>query len=41
MAVAVDTGRCATEVRDNTAALGQAVEELRDSVIRAVRAATG
>jgi methyl-accepting chemotaxis protein len=41
MAEAVDTGRCATEVRDHTVALGQAMEELRDSVIRAVRAATG
>jgi methyl-accepting chemotaxis protein len=41
MTEAVDTGRCATEVRDNTVALGHAVEALRDSVIRAVRAAAG
>ena len=41
MTEAVDTGRCATDVRANTVALGQAVEELRNSVLRAVRATTG
>ncbi|MGD0429958.1 MAG: methyl-accepting chemotaxis protein [Acetobacteraceae bacterium] len=34
---AVDTGRHAAAVRDNTVALGQAVEELRLSVTRVVR----
>ncbi|HEX3993608.1 MAG TPA: cache domain-containing protein [Acetobacteraceae bacterium] len=37
---AVGTGRYATEVRDNTAALNEAVEELRHSVIRVVRTST-
>ena len=41
MAEAVDAGRRAVEVRDGTVALGQAVEALRNSVIRVVRAATG
>ena len=41
MAEAVDAGRRAVEVRDGTVALGHAVEALRNSVIRVVRAATG
>jgi methyl-accepting chemotaxis protein len=41
MTEAVGTGHRAVEVRDDTAALGQALEALRNSVIRVVRAATG
>jgi hypothetical protein len=37
---AVDTGRLAVEVRDNIVALSQMVEDLRHSVIRAVRSST-
>ena len=37
---AVDTGRLAIDVRDNIVVLSQAVEELRNSVIRVVRTAT-
>ena len=37
---AVDTGRLAADVRDNILALNQVVEELRHSVIRAVRTST-
>jgi methyl-accepting chemotaxis protein len=38
---AVDTGRLASDVRDNTVALNQAVEALRDTVIRSVRTSIG
>jgi methyl-accepting chemotaxis protein len=37
---AVETGRHAADVRDNTAALNKAVEELRHTVIRVVRTST-
>jgi methyl-accepting chemotaxis protein len=37
---AVDTGRLAIDVRDNIVVLSEAVEELRNSVIRVVRTAT-
>jgi len=37
---AVDTGRLAADVRDNIVVLSEAVEELRNSVIRVVRTAT-
>jgi len=37
---AVDTGRLAVDVRDNIVVLSEAVEELRNSVIRVVRTAT-
>jgi hypothetical protein len=38
---AVATGRLASDVRDTTVALNQAVEALRDTVIRSVRASIG
>jgi methyl-accepting chemotaxis protein len=40
-AEAVDTGRLAVTVRDDTASLNQAMEELRHSVIQVVRTSTG
>ena len=40
-AEAVDTGRLAVNVRDDTVSLNQAMEELRHSVIQVVRTSTG